>query len=48
MKYGSEHDSAFETVSDQIAVMMKSSSLKVMENWQHEMKMKSKLTVLAV
>jgi len=40
VKYSSEHDGAFETVSDQISVMMKSGFLEVTDSWLLEMKMK--------
>ena len=42
VKYSSEQDGAFETVSDQLGVMIESAPQKVTVSWQHEMKMKSK------
>ena len=42
VKYGSEHDSAFETVADQIGDMVKSEFPEVTQHWQLEMNLKSK------
>lgn len=46
VKYSSEHDGAFETVSDNIRVMIKSGFLEVTDSWLFEMKMKSKSVAL--